>query len=165
MKKQIRSIAAATLCGIVLSLQPLPTAHAQDWPDIVHMWTAGSVSNVQVVSGDARAAAACTQLFSGSIHAYWEDGRYTILGTPGPFLILCPPEQVIWEPGEGTLRIQGQFSDGLYAGTVLTGKAIKRDNHWWDMEIYAVKEEPTTGSSGTAPAFEVTFELALEVFL
>jgi hypothetical protein len=69
---------------------------------------------------------------------------------------------VTWDPNEKAFHIKGQIPDGMFANTVVTGKATYRDPYWWDMEIHAVKGEPAPGWNGTAPAFEVTFELELQ---
>jgi hypothetical protein len=130
---------------------------------IVGHWTAGPVWNVKVLSGDERAAVACAQLFSYTSQAYWGDGSWSIFFGPGWISVICSPKHVIYEPGEGTFRIQGLIAEGMYASTVVTGKVTYRNAQWWDMEIHLVKGDPAPGSGGFASAFEATFELELQL--
>jgi hypothetical protein len=156
MKKSIQTIAATALCALVLSV--LATPMAQGDPAIVGGWNAGPAWDVQVVSGDQGAALECARLFSWSQHTYWEDGSWWI--RHGLLSITCPPEDVVTR--ENAIHIQGQIPDGMFAGTLVTGKATYRDAYWWDMEIHLVKGEPGAGGNGTAPAFEIAFQLELQ---
>jgi hypothetical protein len=160
MKTWIQTIAATALCALALSVLGAPRAQAQGFPEIVTLWNAGPVWNVQIVSGDESAALGCASLFSQTSHAYWSDGRWTIF--QGFLSVTCSPKNVTWDPNEKAFHIKGQIPDGMFANTVVTGKATYRDPYWWDMEIHAVKGEPAPGWNGTAPAFEVTFELELQ---
>jgi hypothetical protein len=161
MKTWIQTIAATALCALALCVLGAPMAQAQGFPEIVTLWNAGPVWNAQVVSGDERSALGCAYLFSQSSHAYWSDGRWTI--GQASLWVTCAPKNVTWDPNEKAFHIKGQIPDGMYANTVVTGKATYRDGYWWDMEIHLVKGEPAVGWNGTAPAFEVTFELELHV--
>jgi hypothetical protein len=163
MKKSIHTMAATALCALALGVLGAPVAQAQGLPEIVALWSAGPVWNVQVVSGDEGAALACAHLFSETIQTYWADGTWTI--GQGSLWVTCTPKNVVWDPNEKAFHIKGQIPEGMFANTVVTGKVIYRDPYWWDMEIHAVKGEPAAGWNGTAPAFDVTFELELKQLL
>jgi hypothetical protein len=162
MWKGIQSFLAVTLCGLGLCVFAVAGAQAQrgEGPGLRVVWEAEGVQNLQLLSGDRNAAAACADLFTRSVHGYWSDGSWMIL-LSGASLVYCEPQKVQWDQSENALRLEGRIWHGVFDGTTVSAKVYLRSTELYEMEIRTVKEVPGGSTGGPFPPFDATFLLRL----